>query len=354
MDYFESQMTETERGDSLALFYVWEVHKEHYKLMPYTADADREPLSAVLKGSLFYQNAEYQEYPAIGDIVVAWENPCGDSIIYRVLERKSKFVRLAAGGIGPIYANTARQIVAANFDTIFLMESLNQDFNVRKMERYLITAKESGGEPVIVLTKADLCENKEERICEMQQVAGNVPVYAVSAKEGIGLEQLQRYLNPGKVIAVAGSSGIGKSTLINVLAGKEVMATSAIRESDDRGRHTTTHRQMIRLENGALIVDTPGMRELGLWTTGDGMEASFEDVLELAQQCRFSDCHHETEPGCAVRKALEEGLLSAERLSSFKKLVREAKHSARREAVRRKKTNAYKNMCKNQHLGRGK
>ncbi len=355
MNFFENQITKKEHSEGLALFRVWAIHKEHYKLMPLENNGkadNNEPLSAVLKGSAFYKDAGFQEYPAIGDIVVAWENPVGESIIYRVLERKSKFVRMTAGSIGSHSDNTARQLVAANFDTVFLMESLNQDFNVRKMERYLVSARESGGTPVIVLTKADLCCDLEEKVGEMEAVAADVPVIAVSAKNGVGMEQLQKYLQPGKVIAVTGSSGIGKSTLINTLAGKEVMATSEIRESDDRGRHTTTHRQIIRLDNGAMIIDTPGMRQLGLWSTGEGMEASFEDILELAGKCRFADCRHEQEPGCAVRAAVEEGTLQEGRLISFKKLQREARHSAAKEAYRQRKTTAYKNMCKNQHNGR--
>ncbi len=320
--------------------------------MPLLETEEREPFSAVLKGSNFYKDAGFQEYPAIGDIVAAWENPVGESIIYRVLERKSKFVRMTAGSIGSHSDNTARQLVAANFDTVFLMESLNQDFNVRRMERYLVAARESGGTPIIVLTKADLCGNVEEKLREMQEVAADVPVVAVSAKEGTGLEALQNYLVPGQVIAVAGSSGIGKSTLINTLAGKEVMATKEIRESDDRGRHTTTHRQIIRLDNGTMIIDTPGMRQLGLWSTEEGMDSSFEDILELAAQCRFGNCRHESEPGCAVREAIKNGMLKEGRLTSFKKLEREVRHSAAKEAHRQRKTTAYKNMCKNQHKGR--
>lgn len=350
MNFFENQLTEKEKKEGLRLFRVWEIHKEHYKLRE-LGNSDKT-LAAVLKGSAFYKDAGFREYPAIGDVVAALENPSGESVIYRVLERKSKFVRLTAGSIGCHSDNTAKQLVAANFDTVFLMESLNQDFNLRKMERYLITAWESGGCPVIVLTKADLCENVEEKIQEMERVAAGVPVIAVSAKTGAGLEALWQYLLPGKVVAVTGSSGIGKSTLINTLAGKEVMATSEIRASDDRGRHTTTHRQIICLENGAMLIDTPGMRQLGLWSTGEGMDASFEDVLALAEQCRFSDCRHETEPGCAVCAATADGTLAAERFQSFQKLQKEAKRSAARAGYLKKKTTAYKNMCRNQHQGK--
>ena len=188
MTFFQNQITEKERESGLALFRVWAIHKEHYKLMPFREAEENtrqdkaqgtknaEPLSAVLKGSNFYKDSGFQEYPAIGDIVVAWENPAGESIIYRVLERKSKFVRLTAGSIGSHSDNTARQLVAANFDAVFLMESLNQDFNVRKMERYLVSAWESGGTPVIVLTKADLCDDVEEKIREMEMVAFSLPV----------------------------------------------------------------------------------------------------------------------------------------------------------------------------------
>jgi len=214
-------------------------------------------------------------------------------------------------------------VVAANADVALLAASMNADLNARRLERYLATAWESGADPVIVLTKADMCLDAEARMIEIEAVAMGVPVLAVSAVTGAGLDALRAHLKPGRTAVLIGSSGVGKSTLVNALAGREQMATQAIREDDARGRHTTSHRELVLLPSGALILDTPGMRELGLWDAGDGMSTAFADIEALAAQCRFHDCGHNAEPGCAIVAALATGELDAARWRAYGKLQRE-------------------------------
>jgi ribosome biogenesis GTPase len=207
---------------------------------------------------------------------------------------------------------------------------MNEDFNLRRLERYLTTAWESGAKPVIVLTKTDLCPDYELRVLEVEAVAFGVPVHAISNLTGDGLDLVRGHLGQGRTIALLGSSGVGKSTLVNTLAGEELLATQEIREDDGEGRHTTTHRQLVVLPDGGLVLDTPGLRELQLWESSDGLSETFGDVEELAAQCRFSDCAHRTEPGCAVQAALEDGTLPFGRWASYKKLQRELAHLERR------------------------
>jgi ribosome biogenesis GTPase len=208
---------------------------------------------------------------------------------------------------------------------------MNADFNARRLERYLATAWQSGAEPVVVLTKADLADDPQAAIAEAEAVAFGAPVLAVSAVTGAGMAALAAYLKPAETAVLVGSSGVGKSSLVNALAGETLMATAAIREDDARGRHTTTHRELIRLPSGALVLDTPGMRELGLVDADEGLSTTFEDIEALAEACRFGDCGHTNEPGCAVREALETGALDAGRWKSFQKLQRELAHQQRRE-----------------------
>lgn len=257
-------------------------------------------------------------YPAAGDwVALAAGGPGELAIIHHVLPRRTAFTRKAAGPGGGV------QVVAANVDVAFLTASLNGDLNPRRLERYLASAWQSGATPVVMLTKADLCADADAAVARVEAVAVGASVHAISALTGQGLEAVRGYLGPGRTAVMVGSSGVGKSTLVNVLAGVDRMATQAIRQDDGRGRHTTSHRELILLPGGGLILDTPGMRELGLWDSDEGLLATFEDIEALAESCRFGDCGHTNEPGCAVRAALENGALDDGRWQGYRKLQRE-------------------------------
>jgi ribosome biogenesis GTPase len=280
------------------------------------------------------------ELPAVGDWVAARPLP-GErkALIEAVLPRRSAFTRKEA------WRRTAQQVVAANVDTVFLVSDFGRDLNVRRLERYLAAAWESGAEPVIVVNKADLVADPAAALADVEAIAFGVPVHPVSAATGEGLEALATYLVRGRTVALLGSSGVGKSTLVNRVSGRTVLATAETR-SDGRGRHTTTHRELVPLPGGALLLDTPGMRELQLWGTDDGLERTFADVAALASACRFNDCAHESEPGCAVRAALDDGSLAADRWESYRKLQREllwleVRQNARLSADERKKRRAF-------------
>jgi len=275
--------------------------------------------------------------PAVGDWVAVCDAPGGRAAIEAVLPRRTRISRKTP------WLKAEEHTLVANVDTVFLVAGLDGDFNARRLERYLVTAWESGADPVVVLTKLDICED-DDQITEAEAVAIGVPVLAVSSVTGEGLDAVREYLVPAKTLALLGSSGTGKSTLVNTLAGRELMRTGDLR-SDGRGRHVTRHRQLLVLRGGAILVDTPGLRELQLWE-GD-VDSAFSDIAELATQCHFNDCVHETEPGCAVREALATGELSSERMRSYRKLERElraieARSNKRvhRELKRRWKTRA--------------
>ncbi len=283
----------------------------------YVVATDFGDLNAQLSGRLMSE-AEAGGYPAVGDWVALAPRPReGGATIHALLPRRTAFLRKAAHSVQDV------QVVAANVDLAFLVTSMNADFNPRRLERYLAAAWQSGARPVVVLTKADLCEAAETVVAEAQAAAVGAPVLAVSAVTGDGMAALAAHLKPGETCVVVGSSGVGKSTLVNALAGEARMDTGAIRQDDSRGRHTTTHRELVLLPGGALILDTPGMREFGLLDVGEGLDAAFEDIEALARDCRFRDCSHANEPGCAVQEALRTGVLDEARWKSFRKLRRE-------------------------------
>lgn len=288
-------------------------YKQMYKLITGYGD-----LSAEVSGKFRFNVSGTGDFPAVGDWVAAELRPYeGNATIHGVLPRKSRFSRKAAGN------RIDEQIVAANFDYVFITTSMNFDLNLRRLERYLTVAWESGGFPVIALTKADLCGEKPEIIQRVEEAAPGVPVHAVSAVTGEGLEGINQYAASGKTIVFMGSSGVGKSTLLNRLAGEDVMDVNDIREDDSKGRHTTTHRQLVLLPSGCMVIDTPGMRELTVWEGEEGVGAAFHDIDAVACFCKFNDCRHGNEPGCAVRKAIDEGKLCSSRLESYRKLRKE-------------------------------
>ncbi len=290
-----------------------------------------------LSGKFIHQAQDRGDYPVVGDwVAIVPQNGNNRAIIHAVLPRKSQFSRKAvrAGGNPDGKGRTEEQILAANIDTVFLINGLDHDFNLRRIERYTSIAWDSGANPVIVLNKADLCPDIDEVISQVESVAFGIPVRSVSAIEGSGVEQLHQFLETGKTVAFLGSSGVGKSTLINALAGEEKMKTTEVRDDDSKGRHTTTHRQMIILDSGGIVIDTPGMRVLKAWDDDDGISRTFSDIEEIAASCRFNDCQHQTEPGCAIQQGLADGSIDPKRYGSYLKLLKEIAHLERRKDVK--------------------
>jgi ribosome biogenesis GTPase len=317
-------------------------HRDRYVV----AGARNAEVSAVLAGRLRHEAPSRAELPAVGDwVAVTGASSAGDvTSIHAVLPRRTAFARKVAGD------ETTAQVVAANVDIALVVTSLPHDVNPRRLERYLALAWESGTLPVVVLTKSDLADDVAGHIATAQGAAPGVDVIGLSSVTGDGVDALERLLQPGRTAVLLGPSGAGKSTLINRLLSAERLRTAAVRE-DGKGRHTTTHRELVRLHGGALLIDTPGMRELQLWDAGAGLGAAFSEIYALATQCRFGDCRHDTEPGCAVLAAVDTGRLCADRLEHWRQLQRELAYLARRQdklatAEERAKTRAVHRMAR--------
>ena len=286
-------------------------------------------IEAVRSGRLTHRATSRGELPAVGDwVVVRKRTEESRGAIIAVLPRRSWFSRRMAGHI------TDEQVVAANVDVVFVVMALDADFSLRRLERYLLLARESGAAPVVLLTKPDICADVPARVAEVTALTGDVPVHVVSPKFHQGIESVAAYLPAGKTGALLGSSGVGKSTIINQLVGRAVQKTRDIRESDSKGRHTTSHRELVFLPNGGFLIDTPGLRELQLWDVGAAVRETFDDIEALGTGCRFTDCRHRDEPRCAVKAAVEHGQLAAARLESYLKLQDELGYLARQQDER--------------------
>lgn len=327
-------------------------HTHIYRIATKYGELQAE-VSGRIRGKAEGRLGRRDEFPAIGDWVIIRKFQNEDkAIIHGILPRKSKFSRKAAG------KGSHEQIVAANLDVVFILSSLNNEFNVRRIERYLTLAWESNANPIIILTKADLCSDVPSKIAEVESIAIGVPVHVISTLQGEGVEEIYPYLKKGETVGLLGSSGVGKSTLVNFLLGEDILRTNKIREGDDQGKHTTTHRELIALPNGGLIIDTPGMRELQVWEVDDGLSNLFEDIIQLSDQCRFNDCLHRNEPGCAVQEAIKQEKLHPERLHNYNKMQQEAadlslKRLGNIQAVEKEKGKKYGQLLQDEY-GRGK
>lgn len=292
---------------------------------------------ASVSGKFGYEIKNIEEFPAVGDFVFI--DKLNNTVIHKVFPRKTAFIRETAG------KKVEKQVIAVNIDIVFICMSLNNDYNLRRLERYLTISWDSGATPVVVLTKSDLCDDLQSKICEVEKVAIGVDIVAINAISDDGLKNVKKYLTKGKTIALLGSSGAGKSTFINCLLNNNILATNSIR-SNDKGRHTTTKRELILLDNGCIVIDTPGMRELGIIDIENGVDKTFEDIIFLSKKCRYRNCTHNNEPFCAVKKAIKDNVLAIERFNSFQKLNKDIAYDTNRLNYLSEKEKKFKEISK--------
>ena len=323
-DFFKEQYEET----NLEIARVVLQRNNLYRIINENGEYDAE-----VTGKFSFEATTKKDFPVVGDwVLIANQSSLEEkgtnlfnARIHKVLKRKSAFIRQSAG------IKLEEQVVASNIDFVFLVNALNQDFNIRRIERYLLTAYESGSTPIIILTKRDLCDNPIEKIKQIENITfGKVKIITINNLNGDGLEEVKELIQVGSTIALIGSSGVGKSTLLNTLMGQELQKVSSIREEDSKGKHTTTHRELFMLPNGGLVIDTPGMRELQLYSGSNSIDETFSDIEDLIVQCKFSNCTHKNEPHCKIIEALNNGILDEGRYKSYKKIKKELKFQEKR------------------------
>ena len=329
-----SENYNTQNETNLTLARVMAQYKGMYLIA-----TEEKTMNAVISGKMRFDAIYPQDMPAVGDFVMADDSDDTTAVIHCILERKTTFIRKAAG------TSANSQLIATNVDTVFICMSLGEDFNIRRLERYLSVMNQSGSESVIVLTKADTAEDLNFRLSELSHISKKYPVVISSAYDETGFDELKKYIRPGKTIAFTGSSGVGKSTLINKLLGEDIQKTNGLRD-DEKGRHTTTTREIFSLPDGAYLIDTPGMREMGMWTDSQGLEEVFSDIEELISSCRFSDCSHTVEKGCAIIGAIKSGELDKTRWDNYLRLNKEISYARNSEDYLAKKEQWRKDISK--------
>ncbi len=333
-DFFRQEFQSLDKDDGIVPARVSRNSKHIYHVI-----SEKGKFIARVSGAFRHRTKELSDYPAVGDWVAIKISPDGlEAEIRALLSRRTVFSRQAVSASGT-ESKSYEQIVAANVDVAFLVAALDgaRGFNLRRLERYLTLTRNSGADPVILLNKADLSSDLEVKLDQAQSIAAGAPVHAICALEKNGVDSLRQYVGNGKTIVLLGPSGIGKSTIINGIADEEIMKTNEVRKRDSRGRHTTTWSEMLVLGSGGVLIDTPGLRDVQLWSDVSSIGETFREIIEIAEDCRFRDCNHSTEPGCAVVKALEMGKISESRLISYKKQKQEIIESSRRRELGEKK-----------------